>query len=178
MRRGRHFRVGLLWLEAGLVLGFAAGCKTNHQEEAAPQAEIAAIDRVGASPLGSSQVVLHKDFVVHTLAAFSFEIPAHAAMPHLRGSYKSFVAKLGVQSNEDAANVDFFVLTEEQYASFVQGGAGAGDMLFSVDDSHEQNVDVVLPPSLNQTRKFYLVFRNPAGGDSNKAIRASLRVDF
>ncbi|MGO8793339.1 MAG: hypothetical protein ACLQLC_00820 [Candidatus Sulfotelmatobacter sp.] len=173
----KHFRPCMLLLGAALILGFTAGCKSKDQDKAA-QGEIASIDRVGSSPLGTSQVVLHKDFVVRASSVFSFEIPAHAAMPHLRGSYKSFVTKLGVQTNEDAANVDFFVLTEEQYADFVQGGAGTGDMLFSVDDSHQQNVDVVLPPSLNQTRKFYLVFRNTPGGDANKAIRANLRVDF
>lgn len=171
-------RLTVLLLGAALALGIGSGCKSKSEAKNDAPQEIAAIDRVGGSPMGTSLAVLHKDFVVRTSAAFPFEIPAHAAMPHLRGTYKSFVTKLGVQSNEEAANMDFFVLTEEQYADFLRGGSGSEDMLFSVDDSHEQNVDVVLPPSLNQARKFYLVFRNTPGGDGKKAVRANLRVDF
>ena len=125
--------------------------------------------------MGTSQSILHKSFAVSTSAAFPFEIPAHAAMPHLRGNYKSFVTKLGVQSNEDSANVDFLVLTDDQYADFVSGGRGA---LFSVDASHDQGVDIDLPPSLNQPKKYYLIFRNTSGGDAQKVVQADLTVDF
>jgi|HubBroStandDraft_1064217.scaffolds.fasta_scaffold00098_49 hypothetical protein len=157
-------------LLAASLLAPSACKKKQAAEEEAP------IEHVGSSPLGTSQVVLHKDFAVRTTVAFPFEMPAHAAMPHLRGTYKSFVTKLGVQPNPDGANVDFLVFTEDQYANFAQGVTG--NSLFSVDSSHDQTVDVGLPPSLNEPRKFYLVFRSTPGGDARKVVKADLSVDF
>ena len=97
-------------------------------------------------------------------------------MPHLRGSYKSFVTKAGIQPSDDSANVDFMVLTENQYADFLRGGSE--DMVLSVAASHDQTVDITLPPSLNQPEKFYLVFRNTPGGDAKKIVQADLSLDF
>ncbi len=155
-----------IWLEIvflGAVLAFSlTACKKKKAPET-----VAALDRVGFSPLGTSQAILSKAFIVRTSVAFPFEIPAHAAMPRLHGGYKSFVGKVGIKS-DDAANVDFFVLTEEQYPDFADGSAS--ETLFSADAAHEQDVDVSLPPSLNEPRKFYLVFRNTPGGDAKKVV--------
>jgi hypothetical protein len=158
-------------LVAALVLA-----PTACQKKKAPDEEVAPSDRVGSSPLGTSQVVLHKTFAVRTSVAFPFEIPAHDAMPHLRGNYKSFVTELGIQSNEDSANVDFLVFTEDQYTDFARGVAG--DSIFSVAASHDQGVDLSIPSTLNEPRKFYLVFRNTPGGEAKKLVQADLNVDF
>jgi hypothetical protein len=150
---------------------FLAGC-----EKKKPVEQVAPLDQVGSSPSGTSQEILHKTFVIRTTAAFPFDIPAHAAMPQLHGNFKSYVTKVGIQSNEHSADVDFLLLNDQQYADFSAGNPS--DAIFSADASHEQNVNVSLPPSLNQGAKYYLVFRNTPGGDAKKMIQADLTVDF
>jgi hypothetical protein len=168
-------RIRFLWpFAVGSV--FLLATTACEKKKAPAVEEVAPTEHVAPSPQGTSLVVVHKAFTVRSSINFPFEIPAHAAMPRLHGSYKSFVTKLGVQSSEDSANVDFFVFTEDQYADFVRGAAG--DSLFLADASHDQTVDVGLPPTMNEPRKYYLVFRNTSGGDAKKAVQADLSVDF
>jgi hypothetical protein len=133
-------------------------------------------DRVNRSPVGTTQSVLHKTFAVTSSAAFPFEIPAHAAIPHLHGSYRSFVDRLGIQTNDDSTNVDFLILNEDQHADFVHGRAV--EALFSTPASHNQDVDVGLPASNDQPQKYYLVFRNTPGGEAKKVVQADFTLDF
>jgi hypothetical protein len=154
----------------GIVIACGACEKKKIPETVAP------IDRVGDSPTGTSQDVLHKTFTLKTTNVFSFEIPAHAAMPHLRGDFKSYVTRVGIQSNEHSADIDFMIFSEQQYAQFAAGSAG--EAVFSNEPSHDQTVDVNLPPSFNEGAKYYLVFRNTPGGDSRKTVQTDLRVDF
>lgn len=161
----------------GAVIVFCASCllfggceKKKTSEEPAP------IDRVGNSPAGTTQDILHKTFFVRTTVAFPFDIPPHAVRPHLHGNFKSFVTKMGIQSNEHSADVDFLVLNQDQYTNFAAGTPGGS--LFSMDSCHDQAVDISLPPSFNQGVKYYLVFRNTPGGDSRKTVQADLSVDF
>lgn len=157
------------FLACGLTLFSAC------EKKKAPQ-EVAPLDQVGSSPVGTSQDVLHKTFSVRTNVAFPFDIPAHAATPHLRGDFKSYITKVGIQSNEHSADVDFLVLNEQQYTDFAAGNPS--DSIFSADAAHEQTVDVILPPSMNQDAKYYLVFRNTPGGDAKKTVQADITVDF
>jgi hypothetical protein len=135
-----------------------------------------AIDRLSPSPASASQPVVNKDFTLRTSVAFPFEVPAHVAMPHLRGTYKSFATGMGVQSRDDVANVDFYVLTDDQYRDFAQGDSG--NVFFAASSSHDEHVDVNLPPTMSASQKYYAVFRNPPGGEAKKAVRADLSLEF
>jgi hypothetical protein len=150
---------------------------TSCEKKKPPAEEVALpMDRVAASPVSSSQSVLHKSFAVTSSAVFPFEIPAHIVMPHLHGNYKSFVKQLAVQADDDSANVDFLILSEGQYADFIHGRSG--EALFSADASHDQDVDFSLPASRDQPQKYYLVFRNSPGGSTKKIVQADFTVDF
>jgi hypothetical protein len=138
--------------------------------------QVAAIDRAADRPAESSENVLHKTFTVSTSESFPFQVPEHVSVPHLHGNYKSFVTKLGIQSDEHSADIDFLVFNEQQYADFAAGTAGSA--VFAFDPSHDQAIDVTLPPSLNEAKKYYLVFRNTPGGDAKKTVQADLTVDF
>ena len=151
---------------------FSASC----QSKKAPSEEaVLPMDRVAPSPSGS-QTILHKTFSVTTSASFPFEIPAHAAVPHLHGNYKSFVKQISTDASDDSANVDFLILKEDQYSDFVHGHAG--EALFSADASHDQEVNFSLPGSQDQPQKYYLVFRNSPGGSARKIVQADFAVDF
>jgi len=168
--------ISRIWLRPDILITCALLLTVVGCEKKKPPEEVAPLDRVGASPAGASQAVLHKTFTVRTTVAFPFEIPEHAAMPHMRGNFKSFVTKVGINSNDHSADIDFLVLTEDQYANFAAGTPS--DSVFSLDASHDQTVDVSMPPSLNQSVKYYLVFRNTPGGDARKTVQADLTVDF
>lgn len=157
----------------GILFVFAACQK---KQDPASGGGVADIDRVGGAPAGGNQAVLHKTFTVRNTVAFPFAVPAHAALPHLRGNFKSYVTRLGIQSSEHSADVDFMVLTEEQYAHFTHGGGN--EVFYSANASNDQSVDLSIPPSLDHSAKYYLVFRNTPGGDSRKTVQADLTLEF
>lgn len=157
----------------GVVFFVFTACKKNKESTTE---QVATIDRVGDRPAQSGENVVHKTFTVSTSESFPFEVPEHVPVPHLHGNYKSFVTKLGIQSDEHSADVDFLVFNEQQYADFAAGNAG--NSVFAFDPSHDQSVDVTLPPSLNEAKKYYLVFRNTPGGDAKKTVQADLTVDY
>jgi hypothetical protein len=78
-------------------------------------------DHIAGSPVGRTNTILHRTFAVSTLIKVPFEIPAHAATPHLHGTFRSFVQQAGAQSGDDSANVDFLVLNQEQYTELANG---------------------------------------------------------
>lgn len=148
----------------------------TRQKQAVPADEpVLPEDHVAPSPVGTNQTVLQKTFALTTAKTFPFEIPAHAVRPHLHGIFESFVRDKRGQS-DDAANLDFLVLTQGQYDEFSRGRPS--EALFSIDASHNQAVNFDLPASLDQPVKYYLVFRGTPGGDPKKVVDANFRVDF
>jgi hypothetical protein len=126
-------------------------------------------------PAPTTQSVLQKTFNLKGTATFPFEIPAHELQPHLHGIFESFVGQAH-GSSDDAANISFLILNEEQYADFA--GNRAWDSLFSIEASHNQAVNFDLPPAMNQSMKYYLVFQSPAGNRGSLVVEANFRVDF
>jgi hypothetical protein len=138
-----------------------------------------AFDRVGESPVGTSKPILHQTFKVAGIVNLPFEVPAHAANPQLRGTYHSFVkanGKHAEEASDAAANVDFLVLNEQQYSDFLNGHGG--EAIFSVEDTHNQEVNTGLPPTLGQPAKYYLVFRNNSRSAAKTVVEADFRIDF
>jgi hypothetical protein len=135
-------------------------------------------DHVGGSVVGSTKPILHKTFRVHAAVQLPFEVPAHAASPRLRGTYRSFVKQAGVQgSDADAeAQIEFLVLNEQQYAQFLN--RHAGEATFDAEDAYAQEVNTSLPPTINQSAKYHLVFRNNSRGREAKFVQADFRMEF
>jgi hypothetical protein len=144
-------------------------------EDRAPPRKLVPSDLIAPSPVGTSGVILHKTFSVATAATFSFLIPAHAATPQLHGRYQSFIRQTGNQSSGEAADIAFLLMNEEQHAAFLSGQPA--DVLFSVDASHDQEVNFGLPSSQNHPAKFYLMFRN-SSSEGKKIVQADFTVDF
>ena len=132
-------------------------------------------DHIGDSPVGSTNSILHKTFAVATLTKFSFEIPPHAASPHLHGAFKSFLQQ-AAQSSDDSGNVDFLVLNQQQYADLATGRQS--EALFSAESTHDQEVNLGLPVSQDHPQKYYLVFRNASMAEGKKLVQADFTVDF
>ncbi|HKH99765.1 MAG TPA: hypothetical protein VJ999_11715 [Candidatus Sulfotelmatobacter sp.] len=160
-----------LALLGALLLGSVACTK----EQPVPAPTTFPSDRVAPSPVGTNQIVLQKTFALKGTATFPFEIPAHAAQPHLHGSFQSFVREVHGASDE-TANIDFQVLNEEQQAAFASNRPS--EALFSVEGSHNQEINCDLPASMNQPAKYYLVFRSSDGSRGSRVVEAGFRVDF
>jgi hypothetical protein len=128
-----------------------------------------------ASPVDTAQTVLEKTFTLKKSATFPFEIPAHAVRPHLHGIFEAF-AQDAAGVSDDAGNIDFLILNEEQQAEVLANHPT--EAVFSVEGTHSQAVNYDLPPAFDQPAKYYLVFRNSDTGKSSKVVRASFRVDF
>jgi hypothetical protein len=131
-------------------------------------------DHVGGSVVGSIVPVLHRTFRVRSAVQLSFAVPAHAASPHLRGTYESFVKGPGADGAD--ADVEFLVLNERQFADFLS--KHAAESTFSAEDSHSQEVNAMLPPTVNQSEKYHLIFRNNSRGPGKKFVQADFRMEF
>lgn len=170
---GEHSRVMLpsKIMTFGALLLLAACTK----EPPPPKKTIIPSDRVAASPVGTTQTVLAKTFNLKITATFPFEIPAHAAQPHLHGLFQSFAGQAHGAS-DDTANIDFLILNEEQHVDLVSNRPS--EALMSVENSHTQAINFDFPPSMNDPVKYYLVFRNSEGSKSTKVVEANFRLDF
>jgi hypothetical protein len=143
------------------------------KQQAPPRSQVLPQDKIAPSPVGTNQTILQKTFALKASANFPFEVPAHAASPHLHGIFESFAGQVHGISDE-SANIDFLILNESQFADLT--GNRPSEALMSVESSHSQAVNFDLPASLNQPVKYYLVFRNASKGQ--KVIEADFRVDF
>ena len=167
-------RTLILLLLAALLLSANLNCE---KPAPAPPEQLAPIDRINPSPVGTSQSIVHKTFTVTRSVNFPLDIPAHATRPQLHGTYRSFVQGVGAAMVSDQqADVDFLILNEEQYADFAQGRAGG--VVFSVDASHSQDVNFDFPPSGDQPEKYYLVFRNSSERDGPSVVDADFTAAF
>jgi len=133
-------------------------------------------DLIAPSPVGTSTAIVHKTFSVSPASNFAFQVPAHAASPQLRGSYHSFVPASRDQLNDDAGDVDLLLMNDEQYAGYLHGQPA--DVVYSVDSSHDQDVSLGLPATLDRPAQYYLVFRNSSGSRARKAVKADFWIDF
>ncbi|MFZ0299802.1 MAG: hypothetical protein WAM13_15735 [Candidatus Sulfotelmatobacter sp.] len=133
-------------------------------------------DHVGPSPVGTSTAIVHKTFAVTSTAKFPFEVPPHAASPRLRGTYHSYAKNSAAQSGDENGNVDLLLINEQQYADFLNGSPA--DAVYSVDSSHDQDVSLGLPSTLDHPVRYYLVFRNSSSKAGKKVVQADFRVDF
>jgi hypothetical protein len=154
------------------ALVLLAGCT---KEQPPPTSTIAPSDRVAASPVGTTQNVMAKTFNLKTTATFPFEVPAHAAQPHLHGLFQSFAGQAHGAS-DDTANIDFLILNDEQHTNLVSNRPS--EALMSVENSHTQAINFDFPPSMNDPVEYYLVFRNAEGSRSTKVVEANFRLDF
>jgi hypothetical protein len=168
MVRRKHLTTVL----AAFVACSLMGC---NKDEPQPKQRILPSEHVAPSPVGTTQTVLDKTFPLKMTATYPFEIPSHAAMPHLHGMFESFAGQAKGPS-DDSANIDFLILNQDQEADFANNRPS--EAMFTVEASHNQAVNFDLPTSLDHPVKYYLVFRNPDGSKSGKVVEANFRVDF
>jgi hypothetical protein len=133
-------------------------------------------DHIAPSPVGTTSSIVHKTFAIASTAKFLFEVPPHASSPQLHGTYHSFAKVSGVQSGDENGDIDLLLMNEQQYADFLRGNVA--DVVYSVDSSHDQDVSLGLPATLDRPVQYYLVFRNSPANPGKKVVQADFQVDF
>ena len=134
-----------------------------------------AFDHVEGSVTGTSANLLHTTFPVAGIVQLPFQVPAHAATPQLRGTFQISSKPAAPPSSGGKANVDFLVLNDQQYSDFLQGRGS--DAVFTVEHARNQQVDVSLPPAIEQATAYHLIFcSDPKLGKT--MVQADFHIDF
>jgi len=120
---------------------------------------------------------LHKTFSVKKHAEFVVEVPPHAAIPHLQGSFRSFISQPGAEPIiDETADVDCLVLNADQYDAFTHGRS-EGTALYSTGPTHNHEVDYHLPPTHEASDRYYVVFRR-VGASPIRSVEADFTLSF
>ncbi len=144
-------------------------------ETVAPVYQATEADRVGDSVVGTSNKVLHQTFRVRGAVDVPFDVPAHAYSPQLHGTFRSFIQAGGVPTTAPG-DVEFLLLSDSQYAALVEGHPS--NAIFSADATHHQEVNANLPPTLNQSMKYHLIFRNVSPKTGTRVVQAEFDMNF
>jgi len=158
---------------SALLTLLLAGCKRTPP----PKEDLSPLDHVETKRIEPIHF-LHKTFAVKKYVPFEFEVPPHAAIPRLHGTFKSFVRRPGEDElSDDSADVDFVVMDPGQYQEFLHSHGG-GTALHSVEATHDHEVEFLLSPTKADPEKYYIVFSNIPGRAGVKYVRADFTLSF
>ena len=161
-------------LVSGLLLAAIACSKSAPPREEEPAVEGDRLVHLSANP---PKNFVHQTFQVQGYKSFEIVVPPHAARPRVHGSFQSFVTNdSGSMVSNESANVDLVLLNEDEYAAFHSGKQGTAT--YTLDPAYDQIVDCALASTLEQPRKYYLVFRNSSGGLKTKFVKADFTASF
>ena len=121
---------------------------------------------------------LRKTFTVKKYAQFPIEVPAHTVIPRVHGNFKSFVPRPGDDNLSDSStDVGFLLMNADQFADYSRG-QGGGTALYTVEATHDHEVEFLLPPTQDDPAKYYVVFFNSPGGAPTKTVTADFTLSF
>jgi hypothetical protein len=161
-------------LAAGMFVVLLACDKQPNQAAKESSNPLDRIDSSHQKPIN----FLHKTFTVKKSAQFPIEVPAHTVIPRVHGTFKSFVPRTGDDPLSDGStDVGFLLMNAEQFADYSHGHGG-GTALYTVEATHDHEVEFVLPPSKDDPEKYYVVFVNSPGGAPVKSVQADFTLSF
>jgi hypothetical protein len=157
-----------------ILLIILCACNKSQPTQGPTVNRLDKVDSAHVKPIN----VLHKTFALKRTASFEFQVPAHTALPRLHGTFQSSVPGAGTDSaSDDSANVDMVLLNADQYADFSHGGS-EGTALYTVEPTHDHEVDFLLSPTQEDSATYYVVFRNSPGGAPSKQVKADFSLTF
>jgi hypothetical protein len=159
---------------AGIVVALA-GCS---KKQSSAKETLNPLDHVDSSHVKPINF-LHKTFTVKKFAQFPIEVPPHTVIPRIHGTFKSFVPRPGDDDlSDDSTDVGFLLMNPEQFAEYSHGRGGGGTALYTVESTHDHEVEFVLPPTRDDPEKYYVVFVNAPGGAAIKSVSADFSLSF
>jgi hypothetical protein len=161
------------FLVAGVLLLNGLACSKKEAPETMPP-----LDRVMTTPAPAPpKRFLHKTFTLRKYQVFEFEVPKHCIHSQVHGSFTSYTqGDEGRRVSNEAANIDLLLLDEQQLHDFEHGPGGS--VTRSAESSYVQTIDWALNSTLDQPRKYYLVFNNSSGKPPIKFVETDFTVSF
>jgi hypothetical protein len=133
------------------------------------------IDRVNFKPPKVDHFALKKSFALTKSAKFDFQVPAHVAIPKFSGTFHAYMKDAGTgKASDQPGEVDFLLLTQDQYSAYQQGGAG--EALDSAPKASSHGSSVALSPTFNDPQTYYIIFRN--NSRDPKIVETDFTADF
>jgi hypothetical protein len=162
-------------IAAGAAIALLSGCS---KQQPAPQKEtLNPLDHVDSAHSKAINF-LHKTFTVKKFAQFQIEVPPHTVIPRVHGTFKSFIPRKGDSNlSDDTTDVGFLLMNADQFADY-SNGRGGGTALYTVEATHDHEVEFVLPPTRDDSEKYYVVFVNALGGAPLKSVEADFSLSF
>jgi len=153
------------------LLTVAIACNKPQRQ---PEQTLSPLDRANSTRT-KPENFLHKTFPVKKYAQFEFEVPPHSAIPRLTGTFKSFINRKGDEKlSDDTTNVSFLLMNADQFSDFSHGNI-TGTAVYATEPTHNHEVDFLIPPTLQDPVKYYVVFRNSGGV---KYVEADFTLTF
>ena len=157
------------------VLAILFGC---NKPQPAPAQEGPATGNSGAPAQTKPINFLNKTFPVKKYAQFEVEVPPHSVIPRIHGTLQSFVPQAGGEKlSDDSTDVQFLLMNADQFSDYSHGH-GDGTALYTVEATHDHEVEFVLPPTQDAPAKYYVVFVNAPGGARTKSVTADFTLSF
>jgi hypothetical protein len=133
------------------------------------------IDRVTYKAPKVDHFTLQKTFAVTKSAKFEFQVPPHVAIPKFSGTFHASLKDAATgKAGDQPGEVDFLLLTPDQYAAHQQGGSG--EAIDSAMQSSSHGSSVVLSPTFNDPQTYTIIFRN--NSSEPKVVAADFTADF
>jgi hypothetical protein len=112
---------------------------------------------------------------VKKFTPFQVEVPAHIVVPRIHGTFTSFVIEGSERQSDDSTDISFLLMSTDQYAEYAKGNRQA-TALYTVDSSHDHEVEFLLPPTKDDPVKYYIVFVNLPTGKAEKRVEADFTL--
>jgi hypothetical protein len=157
------------------MLAIVPGC--NKQQPAPSKETLNPLDHVDSSHTRPINF-LHKTFTVKKYAQFPVEVPPHTVIPRIHGTFQSFIPRAGDDNlSDDSTDVRFLLMSADQFSDYSHG-QGGGTALYTVDATHDHEVEFVLPPTADAPAKYHVVFVNAPGGRAVMSVTADFSLSF
>lgn len=158
-----------------LLFGLSLAC--NQTPRGGAKSTVNPLDRIDAVRVKPINF-LHKTFTVKKYAQFLVEVPPHTVIPRIHGTFQSFVPQTGDDNlSDDSTDVSFLLMKPAQLAEYARGNGG-GTALYTVEPTHDHEVEFVLPPTNDAPERYYVVFVNEPGGRPVKSVTADFSLSF
>ena len=166
-------QIVLRWLLAGIAAGCLTGC-SRQQQPPPHRTTVNPLDRVDNSKFQPKNF-LHKTFAVKTFSYFPVEVPPHIVAPRIHGTFTAFVKEGEDRQSDDSTDISFLLMSADQYVEYAHGNRQAA-ALYTVESSHDHEVEFLLPPTKEDAVKYYVVFVNLPTGKAAKMVEADFTL--
>lgn len=131
-------------------------------------------DRVMAVPPSGTTNILRSTFPVSTYSTFEIQVPPRIVRASLTGNVDCFSVTTGHLRHR--SDIVVSLMNEAEFQDLVQKNPTSAT--YTTDPAPTQAIQWVLYSDFKQTKKYYLIFTNPAGRSDKRMVNATFSVHF